>query len=97
MDARPSRAGNAAVNWVVDNLDLIGELTLVHLRQSIIADRAGLRHLASRSAGSPAGTGAARGVLLTVTGLLYTIPSLALLSILPPFCSASADLQRDRT
>jgi len=25
------------VNWVVNNLDLIWELTLVHLRQSVIA------------------------------------------------------------
>jgi osmoprotectant transport system permease protein len=70
------------VNWVVDNLDLIGELTLVHLRQSVIAIVLGfvlslpLGWLAWRYR-------AARGGILTVTGLLYTIPSLALLPILP--------------
>jgi osmoprotectant transport system permease protein len=70
------------VNWVVNNLDLIWELTLVHLRQSIIAIILGfvlslpLGWLAWRYR-------AARGGILTVTGLLYTIPSLALLPILP--------------
>jgi osmoprotectant transport system permease protein len=70
------------VNWVVDNLDLIWELTLVHLRQSVIAIVLGflvslpLGWLAWRYRG-------ARGGILTVTGLLYTIPSLALLPILP--------------
>ncbi len=70
------------MNWVVNNLDLIWELTLVHLRQSIIAIILGfvlslpLGWLAWRYR-------AARGGILTVTGLLYTIPSLALLPILP--------------
>lgn len=70
------------MNWVVDNFDLIWELTLVHLRQSIIAIVLGfvlslpLGWLAWRFR-------AARGGILTVTGLLYTIPSLALLPILP--------------
>lgn len=70
------------MNWVADNLDLIWELTLVHLRQSIIAIILGfvlslpLGWLAWRYR-------AARGGILTVTGLLYTIPSLALLPILP--------------
>jgi osmoprotectant transport system permease protein len=70
------------VNWVANNLDLIWELTLVHLRQSIIAIILGfvlslpLGWLAWRYR-------AARGGILTVTGLLYTIPSLALLPILP--------------
>lgn len=70
------------MNWVVNNLDLIWELTLVHLRQSIIAIVLGfvlslpLGWLAWRYR-------AARGGILTVTGLLYTIPSLALLMIIP--------------
>ena len=70
------------MNWVGDNLDLIWELTLVHLRQSVIAIVLGfllslpLGWLAWRYRG-------ARGGILTVTGLLYTIPSLALLPILP--------------
>lgn len=70
------------MSWVIENLDLIGELTLVHLRQSIIAIVLGfvlslpLGWLAWRYR-------AARGGILTVTGLLYTIPSLALLPILP--------------
>ena len=70
------------MNWVVNNLDLIWELTLVHLRQSVIAIILGfvlslpLGWLAWRYR-------AARGGILTVTGLLYTIPSLALLPILP--------------
>jgi osmoprotectant transport system permease protein len=70
------------VNWVANNLDLIWELTLVHLRQSVIAIILGfvlslpLGWLAWRYR-------VARGGILTVTGLLYTIPSLALLPILP--------------
>jgi osmoprotectant transport system permease protein len=70
------------VNWVANNLDLIWELTLVHLRQSVIAIVLGfvlslpLGWLAWRFK-------VARGGILTVTGLLYTIPSLALLPILP--------------
>jgi osmoprotectant transport system permease protein len=70
------------VNWVANNLDLIWELALVHLRQSVTAIILGfvlslpLGWLAWRYR-------AARGGILTVTGLLYTIPSLALLPILP--------------
>jgi osmoprotectant transport system permease protein len=70
------------VTWVVNNLDLIWELTLVHLRQSVIAIVLGfvlslpLGWLAWRFR-------VARGGILTITGLLYTIPSLALLMIIP--------------
>ncbi len=70
------------MNWVANNLDLIWELTLVHLRQSIISIILGfvlsvpLGWLAWRYR-------AARGGILTVTGLLYTIPSLALLPLSP--------------
>lgn len=70
------------MNWVLDNLDLIGRLTLEHLRLSIPPILLGfvisipLGWLAHRFS-------LARGLLLTVAGLLYTIPSLALLPILP--------------
>lgn len=70
------------MNWVTDNLDLIWQLTLVHLRQSILAIILGfvlslpLGWLAWRYR-------VARGGILTLTGLLYTIPSLALLMIIP--------------
>jgi osmoprotectant transport system permease protein len=70
------------VTWVLNNLDLIWELALVHIRQSIIAIVLGF------DLSIPLGWLAwryrpARGGILTVTGLLYTIPSLALLPILP--------------
>jgi osmoprotectant transport system permease protein len=71
------------VNWVADNLDLIGGLALVHLRQSVVALLLGfvlsipLGWLAWRY--RLVGTG-----VITLTGLLYTIPSIALLILLPP-------------
>ncbi len=70
------------MTWVWNNLDLIGELTLVHLRQSVIAIAAGfvlsvpLGWLAFRFR-------LLRGGIISITGLLYTIPSLALLILLP--------------
>jgi osmoprotectant transport system permease protein len=72
------------MNWVVDNLDLIGELTLVHLRQSVLAIAIGF------VLSVPLGWVAwryrlLRGWVITITGLLYTIPSLALLILLPAF------------
>lgn len=70
------------MNWVVDNLALIGELTLIHLRQSVIALIAGF------VLSVPLGWVAwryrlVRSGVITLTGLLYTIPSLALLILLP--------------
>ena len=70
------------MNWVVDNLDLIGELTLVHLRQSVIPLLIGF------VISVPLGWVAwryrlVRGPIIVLTGLLYTIPSLALLILLP--------------
>jgi osmoprotectant transport system permease protein len=70
------------MNWVLDNLDLIGGLTLEHLRQSLLPIVLGF------AIAIPLGWLAfrfrlTRGVVLTVTGLLYTIPSLALFAILP--------------
>ncbi|WP_460776379.1 ABC transporter permease [Microbacterium sp. GXF7504] len=70
------------MTWVLANLPLIAGLLLVHLRQSVIAIVLGfviavpLGWLAWRYR-------LLRGTVITVTGLLYTIPSLALLTILP--------------
>lgn len=77
------------MDWVLDNLDLIGELTLIHLRQSILAIVIGF------VLSVPLGWVAFRFRLLrsgiiTVVGLLYTIPSLALLMILPTIFGYSA-------
>lgn len=69
------------MNWVADNVDLIWALTLDHLRQSAIAIIAGfvlsvpLGWLAFRYT-------RLRGTVLTVVGLLYTIPSFALFALL---------------
>lgn len=70
------------MNWVAGNLELIGELTLVHLQQSAIALVIGF------VVSVPLGWVAwryrlVRSSVITVTGLLYTIPSLALLIIVP--------------
>ncbi|HWR84688.1 MAG TPA: ABC transporter permease [Rhodoglobus sp.] len=70
------------MTWVVDNLDLISRLALEHLRQSALPILLGfliaipLGWLAFRFR-------LTRGLILTVTGLLYTIPSLALFAVLP--------------
>ena len=70
------------MSWVIDNLGLIGELTLIHLRQSVIALVIGF------VISVPLGWVAwrfrlVRSGIITITGLLYTIPSLALLIIVP--------------
>jgi len=70
------------VTWVWNNLELIGEMTAVHLRQSLIALLAGF------VLSIPLGWVAwryrlVRSSVITITGLLYTIPSLALLILLP--------------
>lgn len=77
------------MSWTLDNIDLIGALTIQHLRQSTIAIAAGF------ALSLPLGWAAwrfrrLRAVLLTSTGLLYTIPSLALLLILPALLGFSA-------
>lgn len=70
------------MNWVIHNLDLIGSLTLEHLRQCLPPILLGfviaipLGWLAYRYR-------LTRGVVLTIVGLLYTIPSLALFALLP--------------
>ncbi|WP_159501950.1 ABC transporter permease [Microbacterium sp. 18062] len=70
------------MNWVLGNLGLIGELALVHLRQSVVALVVGF------VIAVPLGWVAwryrlVRSGVITITGLLYTIPSLALLILLP--------------
>ena len=76
------------MNWVLDNLDLIAQLTVEHLKLSIPPIIIGLiialplGYLAYRFK-------LTRGLLLTLAGLLYTIPSLALLPILPTIFGTS--------
>jgi osmoprotectant transport system permease protein len=70
------------VTWVLANVDLILGLLGDHLRQSVVAIVAGF------VVSLPLGWVAwryrlLRGWVITITGLLYTIPSLALLMILP--------------
>ncbi|MEP6479411.1 MAG: ABC transporter permease subunit [Rhodoglobus sp.] len=70
------------MNWLFNNLDLVLRLSLEHLQLSIPPILIGfvvalpLGWLAHRFR-------VTRGILLTVVGLLYTIPSLALLVALP--------------
>ena len=76
------------MNWLVNNLGLVWALALEHIALSIPPVLVGfvvaipLGWLAHRYR-------LTRGVLLTVVGLLYTIPSLALLVILPPLVGLS--------
>lgn len=71
------------MTWVLGNLDVILALTLEHIRLSILPIVLGfviaipLGWLAYRYR-------LTRGLILTLVGLLYTIPSLALFVILPP-------------
>lgn len=70
------------MTWVLANLGMIAELALDHLRQSVVAIVVGF------VLSIPLGWVAwryrlLRGWVITVTGLLYTIPSLALLILLP--------------
>lgn len=76
------------MTWVVNNLSLIWDLTLQHLWLSIPPIVLGL------VISIPLGWLAyrfqlTRGLLLTVAGLLYTIPSLALFVIQPPLLGIS--------
>jgi len=76
------------VTWVVNNLDLILELSVAHLRLSVAPIVLGflislpLGWLAYRFK-------LTRGLLLTAAGLLFTIPSLALFVLLPPLLGIS--------
>ncbi|MDT0157708.1 ABC transporter permease [Microbacterium sp. ARD32] len=76
------------MTWVGDNLELILTLTLTHLRQSAIPIVLGL------ILSVPLGWVAwryrlVRGPVIVLTGLLYTIPSLALLILLPSILGIS--------
>lgn len=71
------------MTWVLNNIGLIVELTLVHIRLSILPIVLGF------VLSIPLGWVAhryrlTRGLILTLVGLLYTIPSLALFVVLPP-------------
>lgn len=71
------------MTWVLNNLEQILELSLEHVRLSILPIVLGF------VIALPLGWVAwryrlTRGLILTLVGLLYTIPSLALFVILPP-------------
>ena len=77
------------MNWVGNNLDLIFDLSVEHIRLSIPPILIGF--LISIPVGWLAFRfKLTRGLLLTLAGLLFTIPSLALLVILPPVLGISA-------
>lgn len=76
------------MTWVLANLDLIGALALQHLALAVPPILLGL------VLSLPLGWLAyryrlTRGLLLTVAGLLYTIPSLAMFVIVPPIFGIS--------
>ncbi|WP_417512276.1 ABC transporter permease [Microbacterium sp.] len=80
------------MTWVVDNLDLIFGLALTHLRQSAIAIVIGF--ILSLPLGWIAWRyRLVRGPIIVLTGLLYTIPSLALLILLPSVLGYQARLE----
>lgn len=70
------------MTWIWANLDVIASLTLTHLRHSLIPLTLGL--IISVPVGWVAWRFTpVRNTIVMSTGLLYTIPSLALLTILP--------------
>jgi osmoprotectant transport system permease protein len=76
------------VNWFLNNLDLVWSLSLQHVALSIPPIVIGF------VIAIPLGWVAhryrlTRGLLLTLVGLLYTIPSIALFMILPPIIGIS--------
>jgi len=77
------------VSWTLDNLDLIGSLVVLHLRHSVPPIVVGLV-IALPLGWTAHRFRAVRGFVLTVTGLLYTLPSLALLPLLPVVFGISA-------
>jgi len=76
------------MNWLINNWDDVPLLALQHLRLSVAPIVLGfvlsipLGWLAYRFR-------LTRGILLTVAGLLYTIPSIALFVVLPPLLGIS--------
>jgi len=80
------------MTWVADNLDLILGLAVTHLRQSAIAIVIGF--ILSLPLGWVAWRyRLLRGPIIVLTGLLYTIPSLALLILLPSVLGYQARLE----
>lgn len=72
------------MNWLFANFDLVVELTLNHIRLSIIPIVVGF--LIAVPLGRLTLSGRyTRGTIITVTSLLYTVPSLPLFVILPTF------------
>jgi osmoprotectant transport system permease protein len=70
------------VNWVVDHAGMLGDLTVTHLYLSVLPVLLGL--LISVPLGWLASRWRpARATLLTMCSLLYTIPSLSLIVLLP--------------
>jgi len=69
------------MSWVIENLDLLGRLSVDHLRQSAVAIVVALV-LAVPIGWVAWRYTAVRGTVLTVVGLLYTIPSLGLFAVL---------------
>lgn len=71
------------MNWLFNNLPLVLELTLEHVKVSVPPIAIGfivsipMGWLAHRYK-------LTRGLLLTVIGIIYTVPSIALLVLLPP-------------
>ncbi|MBL3687646.1 ABC transporter permease [Leucobacter zeae] len=77
------------MTWISENLGMILELAAVHLRQSAVALAIGF--LVALPLGRVAWRyRLVRGPLIVLTGLLYTIPSLALLMLLPALLGYSA-------
>ncbi|MFC4138376.1 MULTISPECIES: ABC transporter permease subunit [unclassified Microbacterium] len=77
------------MDWIVENIGMILDLSVVHLRQSLIAIVCGF------VLSVPLGWVAwrytrLRGWIIVATGLLYTIPSLALFMLLPALFGYSA-------
>ncbi|WP_300019244.1 ABC transporter permease subunit [Pseudonocardia sp.] len=69
-------------SWIPRNLDLIGELTVQHLWLALLPVLLGLV-VAVPLAWIATRARAMRTILITATGLLYTVPSLALIVMLP--------------
>lgn len=76
------------MNWLFNNIPLVLELTLEHLKVSVPPIIIGflvsipLGWLAHRYK-------LTRGLLLTLIGIIYTVPSIALLILLPPLIGIS--------
>ncbi|WP_036320135.1 ABC transporter permease [Microbacterium indicum] len=77
------------MTWTLDNIGLIAQLIGEHLRQSLPPILYGLV-IAIPLGWVAHRFRAVRGFVLTVTGLLYTLPSLALLPLLPVIFGISA-------